>query len=225
MQVRRCSCPRALAARSAFAYATIALAIGGCTDDAAAPVAPRPSTSAFEVVTSLAPFASTRVNSTSLPIDPRAKSHLLARVPAALSATSPSGTLVGQEVDPSAFPVTSAQPAPSSTSGSRVSLEPGRKRSSFAVERDLRSTLHFDLIDQCRAPGGDILPPESIEIDFRVDSLGRIERTSVRAVAKLPAHEPAARCMARVIRASDARFSSSLGESSSVIHALVPSED
>jgi hypothetical protein len=106
-----------------------------------------------------------------------------------------------------------------------VSLEPGRKRSSFAVERDLRSTLQFDLIDQCRAPGGDILPPESIEIDFRVDSLGRIERTSVRAVAKLPAHEPAARCMARVIRASDARFSSSLGESSSVIHALVPSED
>lgn len=210
---------------SIFACAAFACAVVGCADDAAAPGAPSASGTAFEVVTSLAPFASTRVNSTSLPIDPRAKSQMLARVPAALSATSPTGTLVGQEVDPSAFPVTSAQPAPSSTSGSRVSLETGRKRSSFAVERDLRSTLHFDLVDQCRAPGGDILPPESIEIDFRVDNLGRIERTSVRAVAKLPAHEPAARCMARVIRASDARFSSSLGDSTSIIHALVPSVD
>jgi hypothetical protein len=213
-----------------LACAAIACGIAACAADSpagsAGSSAPRPSGTAFEVVTNLVPFASTRVNSTSLPVDPRAKSHLLARVPAALSATSPTGTLVGQEVA-SALPVASSEPAPPRAS-SRVAIDPVRKRSSLAVERDLRSTLHFDLTDQCRGPGGDILPPESIKIEFRVDNLGRIDRTSVRTkIAKKEdlAFEPAARCMARVIRASDAKFSSSLGDSTSAIQALVPSVD
>ncbi len=177
-----------------------------------------------EVVTNLVPFGSAIVNSTALPLDPRAKEEFLARVPAALSATSPSGTLIGTKVDSSAYPIASAAPSASAGS-SRVKVDPARRMSSFVSERDLRSTLHYDLVEQCRAPGGAILPPDSVEIAFRVDNLGRIDRTSVRTKALKPEFETAARCMARVIRAADAKFSVSRSQEATQVDARVPLSD
>lgn len=188
--------------------------------------APVATTSArpLEVVTNLVPFGSAVMNSTALPIDPKAKEEFLSRVPAALPSTGATGTIVGTKVVPSAYP--SASAAPSAGGGSsRVVVEPARRMSSFVTERDLRSTLHFDLVEQCRAPGGAILPPDSVEIDFRVDNLGRIDRTSVRTKALKPEFENAARCMARVIRAADAKFSVSRSQEATHVEARVPLSD
>jgi hypothetical protein len=182
------------------------------------------STKPPEVVTNLVPFGSAVVNSTALPLDPKAKEEFLARVPAALSGTSPTGTLVGTKVVSSAYPSASAA-ASASAGSSRIVVEPARRMSSFVTERDLRSTLHFDLVEQCRAPGGAILPPDSVEIDFRVDNLGRIDRTSVRTKALKPEHDNAARCMARVIRAADAKFSVSRSQEATHVEARVPLSD
>lgn len=212
-------------ARGAFASwlamaVTLACACGG-------PEAPAPSASAArpaEVVTNLVPFGSAIVNSTALPLDPRAKEEFLSRVPAALSGTSPTGTLIGTKPDAAALPESTAAPSASAGS-SRVLVGPARRMSSYVTERDLLSTLHFDLVEQCRAPGGAMLPPDSIEVVFRVDDLGRIDRTSVRTKPLQPEFEAAARCMARVIRAADAKFSVSRSREATHVEARVPLSD
>ena len=212
----------ARAAAGALVAGFLSLAATAC-GDADAP-STSPAAKPPEVVTNLVPFGSAVLSSTALPTDPRAKEEFLSRVPAVLSATSPSGTLVGTKVDSSAYPVASV--APSARGGSsRVLVEPARRMSSFVSERDLRSTLHYELVEQCRAPGGAILPPDSIEIAFRVDSLGRIDRTSVRTKPLKPEFETAARCMARVIRAADAKFSVSRSQEATQVDARVPLSD
>ena len=212
-----------LPTRSSLAWLAIGVGLGGpgCADDSQAPPSPA-ATVSYEIVTNLVPVSSVEVNQAALPVDPRAKDEILAAAPAPLPPTSPSGTLIATKPEASAFASSTASAA---VSLSRVKLEPPRRTSSTSAERDLRSTLHFELVEQCRGPSGGILPPETVQIEFRVDSLGRIDRTSVVATARSPEYEPAARCMARVIRAADARFSSSRNREATLVHALVPTTD
>jgi len=150
-----------------------------------------------------------------------AASALIAHVPTALPPTSPSGSLVGTLASGSA----GAASASSVSGVSIVQMQADMKASNAGSERDLRASLYFDLVDQCRDEDGGILPPEAIEIEFRVDARGTIDRSSVRATALSPEHENAARCMVRVIRTADARFAPARLDEPTRVKARVPSVD
>jgi hypothetical protein len=159
----------------------------------------------------------------SLPLDVGALKQVLANLPEPLPPTAPDGTRVGTEtgVDPSAAPV-----VPTSTGGvPMVSVQPDLNASNAGSERDLRATLYFALVNQCRDASGKHLPPEAIEIDFRVDARGYIDRSSVKARATDAAYDEAARCMVRVIRTSEARFAPARLDEPTQIRATLPSVD
>lgn len=184
---------------------------------------PAPSGVPGQAVTDLAPFSSQSVALAPLAADSAALREIQARVPAALPPTSPSGTLIGAAA-PSASTSASATARPLEL-GSQIALEANLKPSNATSERDLRATFLFDLVDQCRDSGGKILPAESVLVEFRVDPKGYIERNSVRVTARAKEHEAAARCMARVIRTAEARFSPTRLDEPTDVHARVPSVD
>lgn len=99
------------------------------------------------------------------------------------------------------------------------------KISNVGIEKDLRATLYYALVDQCRDEDGEILPADAVEIEFRVDATGTLDRSSVRATAAHPEHDAAARCMVRVIRTADARFSAVRLDEPTLVTAKVPSVD
>lgn len=106
-----------------------------------------------------------------------------------------------------------------------VSMQPDLKTSNAGGERDLRATLYFDLVNQCRDEDGEILPANAIEIEFRVDPRGLIDRSSVRARALEPQYESAALCMVRVIRTGSANFGAPRLDEPTRVKSLVPSVD
>lgn len=185
---------------------------------------PAPSGVPGQAVTDLAPWSSQSVALAPLAADSAALREIQARVPAALPPTSASGTLIGSTA-PSASASASAAAARPPELGSQIALEANLKPSNATSERDLRATFLFDLVDQCRDPGGKILPAESVLVEFRVDPKGYIERNSVRVTARAKEHEAAARCMARVIRTAEARFSPTRLDEPTDVHARVPSVD
>lgn len=152
-------------------------------------------------------------------IDPKALAEINANVPQPLPATSASGSLVGTETG-----ITGAEKA-ETNDDALVSLIPSWAASNAGSERDLRGTLYFDLVDQCRADDGRHLPPEAVEIELVVDSKGHIDRASVKARAKKPEHEKAAACMVRVARTSEARLTPPRLDKPIEVRAKVPSVD
>jgi hypothetical protein len=215
-----------LTAKHGAALQLAALLMVACGDGGQAQ--PSPSSSAFGVPgvlgTALMPYASgaTSATATALALDPRALKDVIAHVPAPLPRTSEGGTLIG--TDASATPLASA--AVSATSEqSLIDLRPDLKASNAGSEKDLRASLYFDLVDQCRDKAGKHLPAEAIEIEFRIDPRGRIDRTSVKAKASSPDHAAAADCMVRVIRTADARFATQRLDEPTRIRARVPSVD
>jgi hypothetical protein len=177
-----------------------------------------------QLASALSPNASARASATALALVPRALKEVVARVPSALPRTSESGTLVGR--DASASPLSSAAPAPAPTGDqSLIDLRPDLKASNAGSEKDLRASLYFDLVDQCRDAAGKHLPAEAVEVEFRIDPRGRIDRTSVKAKAAHPEHAAAAECMMRVVRTADARFSTPRLDEPTRIRAKVPSVD
>jgi hypothetical protein len=155
------------------------------------------------------------------PLDPRALEEIIASTPAPLPPTSASATLVGTDTG-----ITGAEPPEQeSDDDSLVSLLPTWAASNAGSERDLRGTLYFDLVSRCRDESGALLPPESVELELRVDLKGHIDRSSVRARAREPRHAAAAACMARIARTSEALLTPPRLEKPVTIKALVPSVD
>lgn len=176
------------------------------------------------MTSALSPDASARASATALALDPGAVKEVVARVPSQLPPTSASGSLVGREA--SASPSASAVlPAASTGDQSLIDLRPDLKASNAGSEKDLRASLYFDLVDQCRDASGKHLPAEAVEIEFRIDPRGRIDRTSVTAKAARREHAAAAECMMRVVRTADARFSTPRLDEPTRIRAKVPSVD
>ena len=167
--------------------------------------------------------------STTPELDPTALAVVLARAKER-RAEQPTGasSLIGTRVEATAATAATSQAASAAPSGvSVLELGPENRPSTLSAERDLRATLYFDLVQLCRDDDGEILPPESIELEFRVDPRGVIDRSSVRATAARPEHEPAARCMVRVVRAQNGRFGPSRVElpTPQRVRAKVPSVD
>jgi hypothetical protein len=168
------------------------------------------------------PVSASAQPSSSLPVDARARAEIVSHALSALPATSASGTIIGTDTGREGH----EPPVPEeSETASLVALLPTFKPSNAGLERDLRGTLYFDLVDACRGPGGAPLPPEAVLVVFRVDPKGQIDRASVQATALDRAHAEAARCMVRVVRSSEARFTPPRTDKPIEIHAKVPSVD
>jgi hypothetical protein len=142
-------------------------------------------------------------------------------VPSALGPTGADGTLIGTRSEAPSSSASAAKPLDVSL----VEMQPNLKASNHGTERDLRATLYFDLVEQCRDEDGQVLPAEAVELEFRVDPRGVIDRSSVRASAARPEHEAAARCMVRVVRTADARFAPPRLDEPTRVRAVVPSID
>ncbi|NUP04780.1 MAG: hypothetical protein HOW73_01835 [Polyangiaceae bacterium] len=153
------------------------------------------------------------------PDDPAALTVVLTRAPG--RASSQTVSLIGAPAEAGS----AAAEAPKKPEVAVMQLQPDLKASNAGTERDLRRALYFPLVSQCRDEDGQVLPPESVELDFRVDGRGMIDRSSVRARAERPEHEAAARCMVRLVRTTDARFGPVRLDEPIEVHALVPSVD
>ncbi len=159
-------------------------------------------------------------------VDARAAKEILAHVP---SASAPSGeTRVGSDTgeDVPDGGTTTIHERPGHDHGAaRVSGMSHVARAKGSIERLLRATVYFDLVDRCRADDGSILPPGSVKLHFLIAEDGRVPPTSVDAVATDARYEQAARCMVRELVAS--RFQAPIdtrGETTTV-DTDVPSVD
>jgi hypothetical protein len=155
--------------------------------------------------------------------DPAVLQEVTLRVPSALPPTSPTGTLVGTD---SGFAGTAAPLPIAAPTGAvaEVAIPATTKLSSASTERALRASLYAELVLRCRAPGGEVLPPDAVTLEFRVRPDGQIDRGSATSTAASAEHADAARCMLRVLKTSDVRIPASRGHTS-LVRATVPSVD
>jgi len=205
--------------RRAWWAITLAL-VPGCGDPATPPAGP--TTPSGVVVSALPGRARQPAPAASGPrVDARALEELIANTPAPLPPTSASGTLVGTDSGLTG----SEKPDVETDESPLVSLLPNLGASNAGSERDLRGTLYFDLVNQCRDANGAHLPPEAVEIELRIDAKGHIDRSSVRAKAERPEHAGAAACMARVARTSEALLTPPRLDKPISVRAKVPSVD
>jgi hypothetical protein len=175
------------------------------------------------------------VENTSVPSqpDPQALEELLATVPTSrLAATGPDGgTLVGSDTgktgDAGAGP---ESPRPEEVDAGRATLEAGKLLvqpglSSVAIERALRAQVYWPLVQKCRGPEGEILPPDTVTLVFSVRSDGTVDPASVGATANERRYDGAAECVVREFSAIPFRGPpASFGGTSRVI-ATLPSVD
>lgn len=177
---------------------------------------------------SAAPGPRAEGSATTAPADSTALTIVVARA-RERSAEQPVGAskLIGTRVDASSGGTIASTPAPSAPEVDVMELGPGLKPSMAGTERDLRATLYYELVQQCRDEDGELLPPEAVELEFRVDPRGTIDRSSVKASAARVEHEAAARCMVRVVRSQNGRFGPLRVEQATPmrVRAKVPSVD
>ncbi|MCC6525346.1 MAG: hypothetical protein IT373_22020 [Polyangiaceae bacterium] len=169
--------------------------------------------------------------------DPKALAEIVGAAPKSTpSPTDPDGgTLVGTDVPP---PDGGTEPLPSATaiefaapaapSGPRLSaghieIRPGL--SNPAVERMAREQIYWQLVQECRAPDGQILPPDAVLLEFVVRPDGTVDPSSVAATAELPAYRAAAECMQRKFVALPFRPPAATLGRKTVVQATLPSVD
>ncbi len=192
--------------------------LAGCGDDPAA--MPAPAAPPGEIATALS--AHTPVEPPpAVSVDRAALDEVIDRVRSPLPPTSASGTLVGSDTGI----LGEEKPLIETDGADMVSLLPKWAASNAGSERDLRGTLYFDLVNECRGAPGTHLPPEAVEIELVVDAKGQIDRASVKARGTKPEYEAAAACMVRVARTSEAKLTPPRLERPIVVRAKVPSVD
>jgi hypothetical protein len=159
-----------------------------------------------------------------------ARKEILAHVPSAVPAPEGSTRLGTETVPPSASEIPSASAAPSSVASAphletHVSLVSRPARSAPAVERLLRATVYFALVNRCRDDRGQILPPEAVTLGFELDATGSVVDGSIKALPKDPKHEAAAECMIRELAASGFRAPPATRGESTTVSMPVPTVD
>ncbi len=216
--------------RCAF-VAAIVSAMGACAERPVdAPSGP-PGVRVTELSRSAAPGPSVRSVPalTGRPIE-AARRELLARVPSALPPTGDSSSLLGTDtheplVDGGEAETSAAPKDGGAKMESHVSMVARPGRPGAAVEKLLRATVYFDLVNRCRDKSGAILPPEAIVLGFEVDANGAIIDGTIQAAPKDPSHEAAAECMIRELTASSFRAPPATKGESTTVTMPVPSVD
>ncbi|MBI4703276.1 MAG: hypothetical protein HY744_19340 [Deltaproteobacteria bacterium] len=164
-------------------------------------------------------------------IDPRALPELLHAVPSAWAPpTDPDGgTRIGTDTGEKAGAADAGAPAPEPPRR-EPKLVVGQPKfqpqlSSAAIERAAREQLYWPIVQKCRGPDGQILPPEVISLSFVIRPDGAVDPSSVKASARHPRYEKAVDCVLREFAAVPfVAPRAALGSETRVV-ALVPSVD
>jgi hypothetical protein len=128
---------------------------------------------------------------------------------------------------PSALP---PEPAPAPTPAPRSRVEIGApmvqaNMSSPAIEKAARAQLYWDLVQRCRGPGGSLLPPDAIRVEFNVDAEGYIVVPTIIGSASDPRYDEAATCMRRELSGAAFRAPAGARGLPTRVDATVPSVD
>lgn len=94
-----------------------------------------------------------------------------------------------------------------------------------AIERASRAQLYWNLVQRCRDPQGNILPPDAIDLHFKFDVDGFIIPSSIIATAKNPRFKSAAHCMQRQLSTTAFQAPAANRGTEGSIDATVPSVD
>ena len=165
--------------------------------------------------------------------DPEALEELLAAAPTSRPApTGPDGgTLVGSDSGKKGDAGTGPEPTGlEEVDAGRATLETGKVMvqpglSNVAIERALRAQVYWRLVQKCRGPEGELLPPDTVTLVFTVRSDGTVDPASVGATANERRYDKAVECVVREFSAIPFRGPpASLGGDSRVISTL-PSVD
>ncbi len=216
--------------RCAFVPALAMWAMAACAERPVdAPSGP-PGALVTELSRSAAPGPSVRsVPALSGPPIEAARRELLARVPSSLPPSSDSPSLLGTDThEPLVDGGEETSPAAKDGGAkmeSHVSMVARPGRPGAAVEKLLRATVYFDLVNRCRDKSGAILPPEAIVVGFEVDANGAIIDGTIQAAPKDPNYEAAAECMIRELTASSFRAPPATKGESTTVTMPVPSVD
>ena len=161
-----------------------------------------------------------------------ARRELLARVPSAIAETSDAGSLLGTDTQEPLLDggAPTGEASATATDGgpsmhSHVSMVGRPGRPGPAIEKLLRTTVYFDLVNRCRDASGAILPPEAVILGFELDAAGAIIDGTIKAEPKDPRHEPAAQCMIRELTASSFRAPPATKGESTNVTMPIPSVD
>ncbi|WP_437585842.1 hypothetical protein [Sorangium sp. So ce1000] len=128
---------------------------------------------------------------------------------------------------PSAPPPEPA-PAPAAAPRSRVELGAPMVQanmSSPAIEKAARAQLYWDLVQRCRGPGGSLLPPDAVRVEFNVDAEGYIVVPTIIGSATDPRYDEAATCMRRELSGAAFRAPAGARGLPTRVDATVPSVD
>lgn len=180
--------------------------------------------------TRAAPTASAGAASTLSP-DPLALADLLRAVPTSSPATTDpdGGTLIGSDTGtPSTASPVTVEEAPQRAKKSNVQLGPmaiQAEMASPAIERESRAQLYHPLVTRCRDKQGNLLPPDAIFLEFKIDEQGYIVPQSISATATSPAHAAAADCMRRELTALPFRGPAGARGLPAQVKMTVPSVD
>ena len=167
--------------------------------------------------------------------DPEALAEIVAAAPHSdLQPTAPDGgTLIGSYTDADAgtdpqqaepMIVTLAHPP---SSGPSLELGPATtlRLSSPAIERAAREQIYWHLVQECRGPEGEILPPDAIVLEFVIRPDGAIDPGSIHASAQRPEHAAAAECVQRRFVSLPFRAPAAAGSGQTPVRATLPSVD
>lgn len=154
-----------------------------------------------------------------------ARKEILAHVPKETPASSAKSLLGTDTEEPPADAGEAQAPKASAHVESHVSLVTRPARSAPALEKLLRATVYFDLVNRCKDAKGALLPPEAVLLGFELDASGKIVEGTITAKAKAPEHEGAAECMIRELAASSFRAPPATRGESTTVSMPVPSVD
>jgi len=199
------------------ALSTMALALG-CGDGGRAPSPTANKAPVASDSNKVMPLGTSR--------DSRATQELAGHVPAALAASAETevGTDTGETI-PDGGTTTLHEAAKTEHLVPHVERMTHVARAKGSIERLLRATVYFTLVDRCRAADGSILPPASVKLHFIVLEDGTISPTSVEASAKDPAFKSAAQCMERELVAASFHAPADTGGETTTVNTDVPSVD
>jgi hypothetical protein len=215
---------------AAFSAAAAAACSGGKAPSDRPSTAEPPASAAPSGSAGASPVAEANVPSQP---DPGALEELLAAAPTSrLAPTGPDGgTLIGSDTgkkgdaggEPEPTGLEEVDAGRATLEAGKVMVQPGL--SNVAIEHALRAQVYWPLVQKCRGPEGEFLPPDTVTLVFTVRSDGTVDPASVGATANARRYDKAAECVVREFSAIPFRGPpASLGGDSRVISTL-PSVD
>jgi hypothetical protein len=164
--------------------------------------------------------------------DKLALQELIGAVPTSRPKTTgpDGGTLIGTETgEPKPVGVPTPDSAdvppqpPNALHAGPLGVQP--TMSNPAIERAAREQIYWPLVQKCRGPKGEFLPPDSITLRFTIRTDGTVDPASVDAEADEDKYQSAAQCVVREFSSIPFQGPPSSFGATTRINAKLPSVD